>query len=110
MSIKALFLSYLFVNLYNNTVSDDVKRLAKVKVSEILCSPQFHHSWHSGWPDMIYPLPSHLLLPHVPRNVFQEDLVHDFPKCQSKTDQLGVSQIIHWTFLNMVTKFVFLQY
>lgn len=46
--------------------------------------------------------PSNLLLLHIPRNIFQEGLLHDLPRDQSETDLPAYIQLLK-LFLKMST-------
>lgn len=93
--------------------------LANVKVNDVHCSPRVHKSscfiiedkqvgqgWFSFCKSMLIVL-NYLLL-HAATNVFQKDLLHDFPRDRRKADRLMILWLL-WTILKMGATFAFLQ-
>ena len=91
---------------YKNIVGDTVESLAKVKVNDIHCSPLVHKTSHlnteasqvgQAW---VFPgnsmlaVTNHFLLFYVSRNIFQEELLYDFPRDQSVLDTTPLVGIV----------------
>lgn len=91
-SSKHLFLPTSSYPEYNYTVEDGVKSLAEVQVNDMHCCALIHRSHHSivegnqvyhacfTFGKFTLNVPNHVLLLHVPRNMFQKNSLHEHHK------------------------------
>lgn len=91
-------------------MKNSVESLAKVHVNSIRCSAFIHKSsdfmTDIGWPGFPFgksmpTSPSHLLL-HVTKSVFQEELIHGFPRKRSEEVEWPV---VSQTFLRRSSRY-----